>query len=177
MTIKKNAILEFRHNGKTHYALVYGIKEDGSILCFRVVQEQRISQNYIPIYDFDGESFKYQVQYGCRFLLPDGCYKKQIGTCSCDIVEMAKKKHAELPVLSSLIEEQKKLHEKIKKLSPKDAKELRTQYNELTKMINDRSTGFLQKKTKISDKYSNYRTVPDKDGIRTIYQGGKTSPK
>ena len=178
MTINSNAILKFKHNGKIHHALVYRIKEDGSILCFRVVQKQRITQNYIPIYDSDGVNFKYQVQYGCRFTLPAGCYKKQVDTCSSNVVEKVMKKHSELPSLPSLIDEQKELYDNLKRLSPKDTKGLRKKYNELTQIINDRSTVFLQEtpKTK-ANKYRNYRTVPDKEGIRIIYQGGKVSPK
>ena len=179
LSLCRNTILEFKYNGKTHHALVYGVREDGRVLCFRVVQKQKLSKKYIPIYRSDGESFNYQVQYGCRFVLPDGCYTRQVGTCSCNVMETIKKKCAELPSLASLIEEYKNLQKKIKTMPPKEAKELSARYNKLNQTINDRSAVFLQEKpkSKVRNKYSNYRVVPDKAGIRTVCQGGKVSPK
>ena len=179
MNLCSNTILEFKFNGKTHYALVYQVKEDGRALCFRVVQKQKLSMKYIPIYKADGEGFEYQVQYGCKFVLPDECYKRQVGLCSCDVMETVKQKYEELPSLSSLIEERKKLQKEIKSMPQKEAKQISARYNELNQIINDRSATFLQEKpkSKVISKYSNYRVVPDKAGVRTVFQGGKVSPK
>lgn len=179
MNLCNNTILEFKYNGKTHHALVCGVKEDGRVLCFRVVQKQKLSSKYIPIYKADGKKFEYQVQYGCKFVLPDECYKRQVGTCSCDVMETVKQKYAELPSLSSLIEEYKKLQKEIKSMPQKEGKKRLARYNELNQIVNDRSAIFLQEtpKNKVRNKYSSYHVVPDKTGIRTIYQGGKVSPK
>lgn len=179
MNLCSNTILEFKYNGKTHHALVSEVRETGHVLCFRVVKKQKLSKKYIPIYKVDGKSFEYQVQYGCKFVLPEECFKRQIGICSCNEMETIRQKYAELPSLSSLIEEQQKLQKEIKSTLKKDAKKLFARYNELNQIINDRSAIFLQEKArnKVVNKYSNYRVTPDKAGIRTICQGGKVSPK
>ena len=179
MKLCSNAILEFKYNGKTHHALLYKVREDGKIVCFRVVLKQKMSKKYIPIYRADGESFVYQVQYGCKFILPEGCYKKQVGMCSASVMEDVYKKYTELPSLNQLIEERKKLQMEIKNLSGKEAKSTFGRIDALNQTINDRSAIFLEEKPKsnVRNKYSNYQTLPDKAGIRKIYQGGKVSPK
>ena len=179
MNLSSNTILEFKYNGKTHHALIYKVREDGEIVCFRVVQKQKISKKYIPIYRSDGESFVYQVQYGCKFLLPEGCYKKQVGVCPSGVMEEVHKKYAELPSLNQLIAERKKLQMGIKGLSAKEIKCISAQIDALNQTINDRSAIFLEEKPKsnVRNKYSNYRILPDKSGIRAVCQGGKVSPK
>ena len=172
-------VLEFSYNKKTHFALVANVLNDGKVLCYRVVQKQKESNNYIPILNEDGSNTGYQVQYACRFVLPNGRFKKKILKCPSEIIELVEEKFFELPQLSDLKTEFKKLREEMKHQSPAQEKELRHRYNELADLINERQCVFLEEmpKSKITNKYSNFHRVPDKQGIRVLSQGGKVSPK
>jgi hypothetical protein len=147
-------------------------------MCFRVVQKQKEANKYIPILSDDGSNTGYQVQYACVFTLPTGRFKK-ILSCSSDVLEIATKKYSELPKLSVLKGEYKQLREQMKTLPPAQAKPLRHRCNELADLINERQCVFLKEvpKSKVQNKYSNFRKAPDKQGIRAMYQGGKVSPK
>ena len=162
-----------------HFALVADVLNDGKIVCYRVVQKQKTSDKYITILDENGSNTGYQVQYACRFALPNGHFRKKILKCSPEIVELAEKKYSKLPQLSDLKTEFKQLREAMKHQSPTREKEFRYRYNELADLINERQCVFLEElpKSKVTNKYSNFHRIPDKQGIRVLAQGGKVSPK
>ena len=119
------------------------------------------------------------MQYGCRFILPEECRVKIICHCEDGFTKVVADEYNKLPLLSSLKEERDQLQKEMKQLSQKDKKRIVSRYNELNQIINDRSTTFLMEgtKSKVRNKYSNFRTVPDKNGIRKVCSGGKVSPK
>ena len=177
-----NTVLEFVHNKKTHYALVFAVQDDGSALCYHVVETQKISSEYIPITNEDGSHTGYQIKYASIFILPNGKFKKKILVCPADVIEAAKNKYAELPKLSELKAERGQLRQQMQGCPVKEWKKLRQRCKELTNAIEDRNCVFLQStpkqgKREKHDMYSNFRKVPNRSGIRTIVQGGKVSPK
>jgi len=172
------AVIEFKYNGNIHNALVFQTTNEGKLLCYRLVRKTKQTDKYFPVLMSDGTNSKYQVQFACRFILPSESYKKILFYCHPDTLKEAARRYNELPPLAELIVERKNLFGKLKSAPSEERKAIQNKLNQINMMINDKSTMFLHKgKGKTENQYNNYRVVPDKDGIRSILQGGSTSPK
>lgn len=172
-----NAIIEFKYNGKVHNALVFQITEDEKLCCYRLVRKTKESKQYFPLIKANGSSSEFQIFYGCRFILPSTIKKRILFYSHPSSLKEAERRYKELPSMTDLAAELKRLKEELKIATPEETKSIQAKISSLTMTINGRGTAFLRDgKRKKESKYSNYRLVPNNAGIRKL-PGGRTSPK
>ena len=82
-------------------------------ICYRVTRKKVDGEEYITINGDNGEPTIYKVLFASRFLLPKNRFDEVILQCSVETIIEANKKYAELPSLSSVEEEYRKMYESI----------------------------------------------------------------
>lgn len=131
-------------------------------------------EEYITINGDNGEPTIYKVLFASRFILPKNRFDEVILQCPVETIIEANKRYSELPPLSALEEEYRRLYKSMKKSPPKGKK---ATLSKLAGQINARKCLFLAGDDPSKNKYSNYRVVPNRNGIIAVYQGGGCSGK
>lgn len=174
-----NAVLAFNRYNRQCFALCYAVGKDNKILCYRVRKTSTPGKkNLYYINDKNGQFTGYVVEYACRFQIPAHWIKQKLLRCDPAVAAEAHRLYATVPPLPELEAEYKELREKYKRAKEKST--LR-RMNEVNELINARKLHFLtarpQAPTGRKDAYSNYKTLPNRDGISTIFRGGGCSSK
>ena len=178
-----NSVVEFTCNSRKYMCVIASVSLDNRAVCFRVISsinKKKTDEQFVAIDDNAGKKTDFLIDYRSRFYLPNNRFDKVMFKCSADDVAVAAARYSKLPLLSELVDNYNKLYAQIRQLSPKDSKDKRKALNRLADEINARKCIFLfleNKGVEKNKKYRNYRIVPDKNGISSVYQGGGCSGK
>lgn len=172
-----NNIIEFNINSNNYLALCIQYLSTDEVLCFRISKKEKESQFAHKIYLLDGSYSGYRIEYPCLFRLNISRIKKRIMVCSDNDVKQAIVLYKLLPSIESLKKQANDMLKEMKNPSVSQKKSLRRKYNALVQLINKRTCIEFYVTEKQNGKYSNFKRIPNKDGIKHIYQGGTCSPK
>ena len=167
-------MVQFTWNSEKHLCVIAGVDAKQRAICYRVTQKKVYEEEYITINKGNGKPTNYKVLFASRFILPKNRFDEVILQCPVETIIEANKKHSELPPLSSLEEVYRRLYESMRNTPPKIKQ---AALSKIAGQINARKCLFLLGDNPSNNKYSNYRVVPNKNGISSVYQGGGRSSK
>ena len=176
-----NRVISFEYYNSSFFALCVGADDEGKLICYRAKQKNtpKFSREVL-IEDSVGNNMGFVVEYVCKFHIHPGCARKCIFACETEFIKRINQMYDSLPPLKELIDEYKTLKKQYYNTPAKEKKSILYKMGELSKEIDVRQAIFLETaKTKKnqSDKYRNFRCVPNRMGVSRIYKGGGCSGK
>lgn len=174
------SVVSFTWNSETHMGVIVGIGSNNRAICYRVIKSGNKRDYYVSIEGINGKKSNLQIVHESRFYLPNNHFDKVICQCTRSCVAEANAKYSELKPIPELEKEYKCLKEQLKGPRSAENKDQRKALNQLVGQINNRKCLFLSgtdKQKKEKNPYSNFRLLPDKNGITAVFHGGGCSGK
>ena len=175
-----NNLFHFDYNKGNHIGLCVAL-EDGKLICYRAKKKDVPKfSGEIPLVDGQGIKLGYVVDYRCKFRIPVGCARKRIICCDASAIEQVNKLNQSMTPLKDLVEQYKELKAQYYHTPGQNTKSVRHQLNEIAQEINARNADFLQQKPSpqnVTNKYSNFKKTPNRNGSSNMYSGGSCSGK
>lgn len=180
-----NRLIGFDYYGSSYYAVCVGRNEDGKLICYRARKqscEKAISKSVEEMFvkDPDDKYWGYVVEYMCKFNIHPGCVRKDIVGCDLALVNRINQRHDALTPLKDLIKKYKEMKTQYLHTFGNEKTIILRQIGKLNREITARQAAFLESKEdrkKTTDKYRNFRVMPDKKGVNRMYKGGSCSGK